>query len=135
MAMSEKVCWALIKKYAKKYTERLELTNKSITWHVQDYKSRVTPDSHKHMDHDARAVTWYNSSKKNVPHNYDIIIYKDMHCSVKDVKGSIIHELLHVRLRNLDTMVKASKTNEDKFWLFEEKLVLILEKIIVDQML
>jgi len=117
----------LIDSYADEIIKDLCIEHCSIKWHV--YHSE-DPELIKKgfSSKGCVAVTIWNSKKK-FNKTYDIVIYHDKHTGRKDIIGSIVHELLHVRMRQFDRLIKKTKKAKDRQHLLEEKLVRDIEGI------
>lgn len=126
--VSERIVWQLIEKHAQYYTEKLGLTHCSITWHVHT----STDQGHKDKGFDSRGdacAQMIYDEKKKYGKKFEIVIYRDVQVNKKDVIGSIIHELLHVKMRSWGRFV--SKKDGLRAHNVEEELVSTLEKLIV----
>lgn len=115
----------LIDKYGSRLIECLGLSKWQINIHV--YKSsavlldklKLAKTNRKHL----AGVSFIGHKTA------DIIIYYDELVSRKDALGTIIHELLHLRLDDLAKMVTIKQDAAHKL---EEQIVLSLEKTILE---
>lgn len=119
----------LIEHYADSIIEDLCLEHCSIKWHVYHSEDPELAKKGFNSKGCVAVTIWNNKKKRNK--TYDIVIYHDKHVGHKDVIGSIVHELLHVRMRQFDSLIKKTKYCQNRQNTLEEKLVRDIEGIIL----
>ncbi len=119
----------LVDSYKDKFIQCLKLSHLDIHWHVVHSDDKAAIKKFGFTRGMAVAQTYWDSGNPKCK-TYHIFIYYDLQRNRKFTIGSIFHELLHVRLRQWDAIVKG------KFGAthcrIEENLIVDLEKILVD---
>lgn len=111
----------LIEQYAPSFKTALGIRNK-VEFHVFSRETK----KYKELS----VSKGYEMGLSFIAKNGDaeIIIFYDQHSSERDVIGTILHELLHVRFFRLTGLVTI---NSDKAYYQEEKLVRSLEELFI----
>lgn len=104
--------------------EQLRLTRWKITFHVINSNTKK-----------AQEMCWTGEAGICLAEKRtaNIIIYADKQRNKKDCVGTIVHELLHVKMQALTNLI-ADKYEKRGFRL-EERIVVDLERFIVDNLL
>ncbi len=119
----------LVDSLADKFIAALKIKHCSITWQVLHSKSKEAKEvSGEHTTHGSAVTMWNPNKKRNK--KYHIVIYYDKQHGKKDAIGSIVHELLHVRMRQWDRVIRPKKAN--RAHIIEELFIRDLEQIILD---
>lgn len=107
----------LIDLWAPRIINNLNLKHCTIDWYIVKCPPKET----------AAAKTFYENDSSRI---YHIAVYYNKQKNEKDAIGSIVHELIHVRLRSYSRLVPKSK--EKRADIVEENIVRALEALYVD---
>lgn len=122
----------IIEQYASSLKTLLQLNHCSIKWHVHHSKDKALK-AKGFMYTDCVAVCVWNHKKKRTK-TYDIIIFYDLQLSRKDTIGSIFHELMHIRMRQWDGIIKTNPYSKTRRGNLEEQLVQLVEQVFLDSL-
>jgi hypothetical protein len=121
----------LIDEFSGPIINDLQIGHCSIKWHVYHSKDKELKKKGFECNGSCVAITVWNSKKKRNK-TYDIVIYYDLQKGRKDTIGSIFHELMHIRMRQWDRLIKKTKYSTKRHNVIEEKLVRDMEKVFLD---
>lgn len=113
-----------IKQFSGSIMEMLEITGWSVTWHVEKFSSKKLRKIGLRVANSAVAANYYCVESKSS----DIILFYDRLHNETSVISTILHELIHIRTGLLLSRVTI---RADKAHQIEEKLVLLLEKLLL----
>ena len=128
--LTKKRVLELIEEYRDLVVSSLDLENTDIVWHVYKttdkaaLKAGFTPEG-------CAAQCIWNDLEPIATRQYSIGIFYDKQRHEKDAIGSIVHELLHIRIRTFDRLIKESKTTQTSFHIKEEAFVSDLEDLLM----
>lgn len=114
----------IIKKYHKIFSNALKLNKLKINYHIRSSKDQGLRKEGLYFKGYA-AICLYNKKALN---QFDIVIYYDLQKDRKDLIGTVLHELLHIRFRSFDKLIKRTKYKlADEL---EERLITDLERLL-----
>lgn len=114
----------LIKEFSPLVIEKLKLSKFAIRWHVYNSNTKSAKDLNIAKGCVAQTLFTTNLSKK-----FHIVVYFNLHRNLKELKGTIIHELLHVKMRSISALV--SEIEVISAHSAEEKIVQDIENLIL----
>lgn len=114
----------LIDHFAPVVIKLLKLNNVSIEWLILSSESSLAKELELHPDAYAQC-----SFKNNHSRSFLISIYYDQQKGIKFAKGTIIHELLHVKMRRYARLM--SKKYNKRLHKAEEQIVQDIEDLIL----
>lgn len=109
----------LIEKYSETFKKSLNIKTK-IVYHILSSKTKKCKALIPGRLTEYRGLTFINKLGAA-----EIIIFYDQHFTERDVIGTILHELLHVRIHKLSGLVSL---HTDKAHVEEEKIIKVLEE-------
>lgn len=122
--ISKKLAIKLITEWAPVLIEALDIKKATINMHTDNSESKKLRKKTGDRFNDLCGCCW--SSKINT---HDIIIFYDKHHSKKKFVGTILHELLHVKMSALSGLVTLK---EEIAYRTEETIVSDLENMIIN---
>lgn len=122
--ITKQEAYAVVKKWKKKLLKSLRLEEEKINIHVYKSSSKFLTKQGVKLEGDMGIC--YPSSIGS-----DIILFYDKHKNIKELLGTLIHELLHAKVFKLSSLITI-KT--DVAYEAEEQLVRDLEDFIINMM-
>lgn len=127
---SKNIGLSVVYKYAQKLIKALQLDFAEITFHVISSKDKKARQLLSLPPVDCLACVWYDH-KNLLNKTFILVIYHDKHPSKKEILASLIHELIHIKIRIFDKFIKKS-VRKNKLNEVEEEFVHSLERLIVE---
>ncbi len=100
--------------------DALEMQDKTFECHVGHSRAKF-------MQAVDGPVNWSAICQPIGDNHYNIYICYNKQRGISDIIGSVVHEMLHARMRDVSLMVKKSQFEE--YHLLEEKIVSGLERL------
>lgn len=135
MGISKKSTWDIIHTNAQDLTTKLNLDPVNIIFHVVTIKEQnktiksIAHNIDANTDYldDSMACTMFNHTIPKKKRTYHIVFYPEKLPTKKKALSVLLHELLHIKYRDLEEVLLNTRKSEN----IEEKFVLDLENFFI----